>query len=66
MSIWVEDIDALHEEYKKSGAIIRQAPLNLPWNTREMNVQDLDGHRFRMSGETTGPYIEGTSLNEDP
>jgi hypothetical protein len=24
ISIFVEDVDALHEEYKKSGAIIRQ------------------------------------------
>lgn len=58
MSIFVEDVDALHEEYKKSGAIIRQAPTNMPWGTREMNIQDLDGHRFRMGSHSTGPVDE--------
>jgi len=58
MSIFLDNVDALHEEYKKTGAIIRQAPTNMPWGTREMNVQDLDGHRFRMSGESAGPVDE--------
>ena len=48
MSVFVDEVDALHEEYKKSGALIRQPPTNMPWGTREMNVQDPDGHRFRM------------------
>ena len=52
MSIFVEDVDALHEEYKKRDAIIRQAPTNYPWGVREMNVEDLDGHRFRMGSES--------------
>jgi uncharacterized glyoxalase superfamily protein PhnB len=51
----VADVDALHEEYKKSGAIIRQSPTNMPWGVREMNVQDPDGHRFRMGSHSTGP-----------
>ncbi len=54
----MEDVDALYEEYKKSGAIIRQPPTNMPWNTREMNVEDPDGHRLRMSGNSTGPVDE--------
>jgi len=55
MSIFMDDVDALYEEYKQSGAIIRAAPKNYPWETREMRVEDLDGHTFRMSGEATGP-----------
>ena len=55
MSIFMKDVDALYEEYKKSGAIIRKPPMNFPWGTREMLVEDLDGHRFRMSGHPTGP-----------
>src|SRR5882757_2041379 len=47
MSICVDDVDALHEEYKSSGAVIRQPPTNIPWSVREMNVRDPDGHRFR-------------------
>lgn len=58
MSIFMEDVDALHEEYKKSGALIVAPPKNFPWETREMLVEDLDGHRFRMSGEPTGPAKE--------
>jgi hypothetical protein len=58
MSIFTADVDALHEEYKSSGAIIRMPPTNMPWQTREMNVVDLDGHSFRMSGEPTGPVDE--------
>ena len=58
MSIFVEDVDALYEEYKRSGANIRQAPTNMPWGVREMNIQDLDGHRFRMGSHSEGPADE--------
>jgi catechol 2,3-dioxygenase-like lactoylglutathione lyase family enzyme len=58
MSIFTEDVDALHEEYKRSGAVIRLPPTNLPWGTREMNVEDLDGHRMRMGSDATGPADE--------
>ena len=58
MSIFVDDVDALHEEYKSRGAIIRQPPTNMPWGVREMNVQDPDGHRFRMGCHSTGPADE--------
>src|SRR5437764_9807106 len=52
MSIFVHDVDALYEEYQKSGAIIRQPPTNYEWGVRELNVEDLDGHRFRMGSES--------------
>ena len=55
MGIFMDDVDALYEEYKKSGAIIVEPPMNFPWNIREMLVEDLDGHRFRMGSEATGP-----------
>jgi len=55
MSIFM---DALHEEYRKSGAIIRQPPTNMPWSVRKMNVEDLDGHRLRMGSDSTGPADE--------
>ena len=60
MYIGMDDVDALYEEYKKSGAIIRQPPTNYPWGSREMNVEDLDGHRLRMASEATGPADETT------
>jgi predicted enzyme related to lactoylglutathione lyase len=58
MSVFTEDVDTLHEEYKSSGAIIRQSPTNMPWGTREMNVEDPDGHRSRMGSHSTGPADE--------
>ena len=51
MWIVVEDVDALYEEYKKSGAIILEEPKNYPWESREMLVADLDDHRLRLAGD---------------
>lgn len=65
ISVFLQDVDALYEDYKKTGAIIRQPPTSFPWGVREMNVEDLDGHRLRMGSEATGP-AEGVNLNEDP
>jgi uncharacterized glyoxalase superfamily protein PhnB len=65
IAIWVQDVDALYEDYKKSGAIVRQKPTNFPWGAREMNVQDLDGHRLRMSAGATGPS-DDVDLDENP
>ena len=65
VSVFVHDVDALYEDYKCRGATIRQAPTNFPWGLREMNVEDLDGHRLRMGSDATGP-ADGTLLNEKP
>ena len=35
-------------EYQSSGANIRQPPTDFQWGMREMNVEDLDGHRLRI------------------
>jgi catechol 2,3-dioxygenase-like lactoylglutathione lyase family enzyme len=51
ISIFVQDIDALYETYSKTGAIIRKPPADYPWGIREMTVEDLDGHRFRLGGD---------------
>ena len=48
--IGVEDVDALYEEYKASGATIREAPTNYPWAC-EMRVEDPDGHVLRIGSE---------------
>jgi ankyrin repeat protein len=55
ISIFVRDVDALHADYARRGAIVRQKPTNFPWGIREMNIEDLDGHRLRMGSEATGP-----------
>jgi len=63
LSIFVQNVDALYEDYQRRGADIRQAPTNFPWGVREMNVQDLDGHRLRLGSDTTGPS-DGVNLAE--
>jgi ankyrin repeat protein len=59
LSIFVQDVDALHEEYKKSGAIIRRPPTDMPWGVRRMDVDDLDGHSLGMSGDGGEENREG-------
>lgn len=48
--IGVEDVAALHAEYKASGAKIRHPPRNFPW-AYEMKVEDPDGHVLRFGSE---------------
>jgi hypothetical protein len=48
--IGVEDVAALYEEYKASGARIVHAPENYPW-AYEMKVGDPDGHVLRFGSE---------------
>ena len=48
--IGVGDAEALFEEYKSSGAKVRNPPGNFPW-AYEMQVEDLDGNVLRMGSE---------------
>ena len=52
--LFVQDVDALYETYKKAGAIIRKPPTDYPWGMREITVEDLDGNSFRMGGDGGG------------
>jgi catechol 2,3-dioxygenase-like lactoylglutathione lyase family enzyme len=47
--VWlgVEDVSALYEEYRVSGALIAHPPANYPW-AYEMKVADPDGHVLRF------------------
>jgi predicted enzyme related to lactoylglutathione lyase len=49
--IGVEDVDAVYEEYQKSGARIRHPPQNYPWAC-EMKVDDPDGHVLRFGSDS--------------
>jgi hypothetical protein len=55
ISVFIQDVDLLHEEYRRRGATICQPPTSFPWGLREMNVEDLDGHRLRLGSAATGP-----------
>jgi catechol 2,3-dioxygenase-like lactoylglutathione lyase family enzyme len=50
--VWlgVEDVDALHDEYRQTGATILRPPENFPW-AREMRVGDPDSHVLRFGSD---------------
>ena len=49
ISIWVDDVDAVHRRCLEQGLEITWPPTNMPWNVREMHVRHPDGHVFRIS-----------------
>lgn len=49
--IGVDDAEALHEEYRASGAKIRNPPNNYEW-ALEMQVEDLDGNVLRIGSDS--------------
>jgi Glyoxalase/Bleomycin resistance protein/Dioxygenase superfamily len=48
MSVWVDDVDALHEHCVASGIEVTWPPTDMPWDVREMHVRHPDGHVFRI------------------
>ena len=49
MSVWVEDVDALHRHCLEHDIEVAWPPTDMPWGVREMHVRHPDGHVFRMS-----------------
>jgi catechol 2,3-dioxygenase-like lactoylglutathione lyase family enzyme len=49
MSIWVDDVDAVHQQCIDQGLDITWPPTDMPWGVREMHVRHPDGHVFRVS-----------------
>jgi len=58
MSIWVDDVDAIHRRCVEQGLEITWPPTNEPWGVREMHVRHPDGHVFRISHGLEGPEAE--------
>jgi catechol 2,3-dioxygenase-like lactoylglutathione lyase family enzyme len=48
MMIFTPDVDRLHQEIARKGAIIKSPPDNKPWGMREMQVADPDGNVIRF------------------
>ena len=48
MMIFTPNVDRLHAEIARKGAIIKQPPANMPWGMREMQVADPDGNVIRF------------------
>jgi predicted lactoylglutathione lyase len=62
--VWIgaQYVDALHEEFKASGAKIRNPPTNYEWAI-EMQVEDPDGNVLRFGSdpkkdEPIGPWLD--------
>jgi catechol 2,3-dioxygenase-like lactoylglutathione lyase family enzyme len=49
MSIWVDDVDAIHRHCLANGIEVTSPPTDEPWGVREMHVRHPDGHVFRIS-----------------
>jgi predicted enzyme related to lactoylglutathione lyase len=49
MSVWVDDVDAIHERCRAEGLRVSKPPTDEPWGVREMHVVHPDGHTFRIS-----------------
>jgi RimJ/RimL family protein N-acetyltransferase/catechol 2,3-dioxygenase-like lactoylglutathione lyase family enzyme len=46
LSIGVDDVDRLHDEYLAAGVEISQPPTGQPWGLREMEIVDCHGQRL--------------------
>ena len=50
----VDDADALHAEFEANGADIVCAPEDQPYDMREFQVRDLDGHLLAFGHDISG------------
>lgn len=49
MSVWVDDVDAIHRHCLEQGLEVTWPPTDEPWCVREMHLRHPDGHVFRIS-----------------
>jgi hypothetical protein len=49
MSLWVDDVDAVHRRCLEQGLDVTWPPTDMPWGVREMHVRHPDGHVLRVS-----------------
>ena len=49
MSIWVDNVDEIHERAVREGLEVVHEPENMPWQVRELHLRHPDGHVFRVS-----------------
>ena len=49
MSVWVDDVDAVHTLCVEQGLDVAWPPSDMEWGVREMHVRHPDGHVFRIS-----------------
>ena len=49
MSIWVDNVDTIHQHCLAQGIEVMHDPEDMPWNVRELHIRHPDGHVFRIS-----------------
>ena len=49
LSVWVDDVDAVHATCVGEGLEVLHPPQDEPWGVREMQVRHPDGHVLRIS-----------------
>lgn len=59
--IYVEDVDALHDEVRAKGVDIVRAPTDTEYGCRELDVRDPDGHTIGF-GQDLQPSPDGPGL----
>jgi catechol 2,3-dioxygenase-like lactoylglutathione lyase family enzyme len=52
--VWVDDADALHDEYAARGVRIVRAPCDQPYNIRDFEIEDCNGYRLCFGHDTGG------------
>lgn len=52
MSVWVADVDAIHQRCQDEGLEVAYPPTTMPWQVREMHLRHPDGHILRISQGT--------------
>lgn len=55
MSVFVDDVDAVHRGCVAAGIEVTFPPTDEPWGVREMHVRHPDGHVFRVGTGTGEP-----------
>jgi catechol 2,3-dioxygenase-like lactoylglutathione lyase family enzyme len=55
VSIWVDDVDAVHDQCLAEHLDVTHPPTDEPWGVREMHVRHPDGHVFRISRAAGAP-----------
>lgn len=53
MTVWVDDVDAVHRQCVEQGLEVAWPPADMPWGVREMHLRHPDGHVFRVSARVS-------------
>ena len=63
--LYVEDADALAEEFRRRGVAILRGPENMPYGLRDFDVRDPDGHILAFGHDLEPDGSEPGLMAED-